>query len=317
MSRETDLDLDLDKILAEYRARNNRRSGENAQVSQSPAPQRTVTPPPAQQPKDPAQLATERRARHAALDPVIQTEERQEPDKAHSALRKENMAPAPSRTDTAAVQHERLAKQLAAEPQKPKPEPEAVKAKIEADARKAGLAPETAERQKEADGRRAGLGTARRAKLSAETAEKKEPEKRRAGLSEARKTMLASEAPKEKPAAGARRTKPASDALKAKPAPKVKRENPFPELEDMNSLPEPLDPEDDPAEEPADPRPGPGQGFAMMFVVLMLLAAVLAGLLLWTARDEKARAPQEPEPIRMEIGAELEQYLNESASSSR
>ena len=72
-----------------------------------------------------------------------------------------------------------------------------------------------------------------------------------------------------------------------------------------------------PEEETENGRTGPGKGFGMLFLAVLLLAAILAGLLFWTVRDERARAPKEPEPIRMELGESLEAYLDESAASSR
>ncbi len=71
------------------------------------------------------------------------------------------------------------------------------------------------------------------------------------------------------------------------------------------------------AEKREHSRLGPGKGFAMMFLVLLTLAALLTGLLLWVVRDERAKAQQEPEPVRMELMEDLEQYLDESAGSSR
>ena len=67
----------------------------------------------------------------------------------------------------------------------------------------------------------------------------------------------------------------------------------------------------------AKKKPRQGKGFALMLLVLALLAAALFGLVRWTVRAEKAAAPSQPEALRLELGAELERALDESASSSR
>ena len=86
-----------------------------------------------------------------------------------------------------------------------------------------------------------------------------------------------------------------------------------------------------PAERPRDqsPRPRPSQprpaapaprkkgGKGPLFLVLLLLAVLLAGLVWWTVRDERMNAPAEPEPVRLELGQSLEDYLAESSGSSR
>ncbi len=67
----------------------------------------------------------------------------------------------------------------------------------------------------------------------------------------------------------------------------------------------------------AKKRPSHGLGFALMFLVLLLLTAALAGLLRWNSLAEADSAPREPEPLRLELGAELERTLDESAGSTR
>lgn len=67
----------------------------------------------------------------------------------------------------------------------------------------------------------------------------------------------------------------------------------------------------------AKKRPRQGEGFALMLLVLVLLAAALFGLVRWTIRAEKAAAPSQPEALRLELGVQLEQTLDESASTSR
>ena len=54
-----------------------------------------------------------------------------------------------------------------------------------------------------------------------------------------------------------------------------------------------------------------------MILVLLLLGAVLAGLLRWTLQAEEAAAPKEPEPLRLELGLNLERSLDESAGTTR
>ncbi len=64
-------------------------------------------------------------------------------------------------------------------------------------------------------------------------------------------------------------------------------------------------------------KPRQGRGFALMLLVLALLAAALFALVRWTLRAEKAAQPAAPEPLRLELGADLERALDESASTSR
>lgn len=107
--------------------------------------------------------------------------------------------------------------------------------------------------------------------------------------------------PQEEPPAPKRETaapKPAD-----KPAPK-QPEKPAPR------------PTPKPAEKPA-PKRSPAKGFALMVLVLLLLGAALAGLLRWTLQAEKAAAPKEPEPLRLELGLNLERSLDESAGTTR
>ena len=54
-----------------------------------------------------------------------------------------------------------------------------------------------------------------------------------------------------------------------------------------------------------------------MAIVLAALLAVLAGMLFWVSREEQQSAALEPEPLRLELGADLERALDESAGSSR
>lgn len=64
-------------------------------------------------------------------------------------------------------------------------------------------------------------------------------------------------------------------------------------------------------------KPRRGRGFALMLLVLALLASALFGLVRWTVRAEQAAEPAQPEALRLELGADLEKALDESASSSR
>ena len=50
--------------------------------------------------------------------------------------------------------------------------------------------------------------------------------------------------------------------------------------------------------------------------VLLVLTAILAGLLFWTARSGQTEIPEEPAPIRLELGEELERYLYETSIRS-
>ena len=57
-------------------------------------------------------------------------------------------------------------------------------------------------------------------------------------------------------------------------------------------------------------------GRLRMALVLAALLAVMAGMLFWVSREEQKTAAQEPEPIRMELGQALEDYLDHAATTS-
>ena len=126
----------------------------------------------------------------------------------------------------------------------------------------------------------------------------------------------------------------------AEPAPRRRRAEPVPppaapEEQDFVSLPResrrPAAParersaaKTEPQQRPApEPRPERRQasrrakGRVRMAVVLAALIALLAGMLFWTARAERQRAGLEPEPLRLELGQELEDYLDHTATTTR
>lgn len=57
-------------------------------------------------------------------------------------------------------------------------------------------------------------------------------------------------------------------------------------------------------------------GGLRMAVVLAALLAVLAGMLFWVSREEQQSAALEPEPLRLELGQALEDYLDHAATTS-
>ena len=75
-------------------------------------------------------------------------------------------------------------------------------------------------------------------------------------------------------------------------------------------------------EERADQRSGGRRrraalGRALMCLILALLAAALWGLLRWNAHAELENQPRVPEPLRLELGEALEDYLGRAATSSQ
>ena len=70
------------------------------------------------------------------------------------------------------------------------------------------------------------------------------------------------------------------------------------------------------AERERRPASRKSAGGLRMAVVLAALLAVLAGMLFWVSREEQKTAAQEPEPIRMELGQALEDYLDHAATTS-
>ena len=70
------------------------------------------------------------------------------------------------------------------------------------------------------------------------------------------------------------------------------------------------------AERERRPASRKSAGGLRMAVVLAALLAVLAGMLFWVSREEQKTAAQEPEPIRMELGQALENYLDHAATTS-
>ncbi len=67
-----------------------------------------------------------------------------------------------------------------------------------------------------------------------------------------------------------------------------------------------------------EPRPATRKtaGRLRMAIVLATLLAVLAGMLFWVSREEQKTAAHEPEPMRMELGQALEDYLDHAATTS-
>ena len=120
------------------------------------------------------------------------------------------------------------------------------------------------------------------------------------------------------------------------PAPRRRRAEPVPppaapEEKDYVALPrEPRRPaaparERSAAKTELQQRPAPerrqasrrAKGRVRMALVLAALIALLAGMLFWTARAERQRAGLEPEPLRLELGQELEDYLDHTATTTR
>ncbi|MBQ6274526.1 MAG: hypothetical protein IJK63_09940 [Oscillospiraceae bacterium] len=122
----------------------------------------------------------------------------------------------------------------------------------------------------------------------------------------------------------------------AEPAPRRRRAEPVPpqaapEEQDFVSLPReprrPAAPARERSAAKSEPRPQPGperrqasrraKGRVRMAVVLAALIALLAGMLFWSSRAERQRAGLEPEPLRLELGQELEDYLDHTATTTR
>lgn len=57
-------------------------------------------------------------------------------------------------------------------------------------------------------------------------------------------------------------------------------------------------------------------GRVRMAAVLAVLALVLAGLMWWVVREEQKNAVPEPAPIALDLGGELEEYLDYAATHS-
>ena len=122
----------------------------------------------------------------------------------------------------------------------------------------------------------------------------------------------------------------------AEPAPRRRRAEPVPppaapEEKDYVALPrEPRRPaaparERSAAKTEPQQRPAPerrqasrrAKGRVRMALVLAALIALLAGMLFWSSRAERQRAGLEPEPLRLELGQELEDYLDHTATTTR
>ena len=57
-------------------------------------------------------------------------------------------------------------------------------------------------------------------------------------------------------------------------------------------------------------------GKLMKRAAVLLLALVLAGLMWWVVREEQKNAVPEPAPIALDLGGELEEYLDYAATHS-
>ena len=133
-------------------------------------------------------------------------------------------------------------------------------------------------------------------------------------------------APVESPAPRRRRAESAPALREEAPAaaaPQPRRERfaaPDPEQSEDRTerLPRPVQkPRPAPkAERERRPASRKSAGGLRMAVVLAALLAVLAGMLFWVSREEQKTAAQEPEPIRMELGQALEDYLDHAATTS-
>lgn len=71
------------------------------------------------------------------------------------------------------------------------------------------------------------------------------------------------------------------------------------------------------AERETGRRSRAAEGRRHMAIVLAALAVLLAGLLFWTVRAERQAAALEPEPVSLELGQQLEEYLNHAATTTR
>lgn len=70
------------------------------------------------------------------------------------------------------------------------------------------------------------------------------------------------------------------------------------------------------AERERRPASRKSAGGLRMAVVLAGMLAVLAGMLFWVSREEQQSAALEPEPLRLELGQALEDYLDHAATTS-
>lgn len=70
------------------------------------------------------------------------------------------------------------------------------------------------------------------------------------------------------------------------------------------------------AERERRPASRKSAGGLRMAIVLAVLLAVLAGMLFWVSREEQQSAALEPEPLRLELGQALENYLDHAATTS-
>ena len=70
------------------------------------------------------------------------------------------------------------------------------------------------------------------------------------------------------------------------------------------------------AERERRPASRKSAGGLRMAIVLAALLAVLAGMLFWVSREEQKTAALEPEPLRLELGQALENYLDHAATTS-
>lgn len=70
------------------------------------------------------------------------------------------------------------------------------------------------------------------------------------------------------------------------------------------------------AERERRPASRKSAGRLRMALVLAALLAVMAGMLFWVSREEQKTAAQEPEPLRLELGQALEDYLDHAATTS-
>ena len=133
-------------------------------------------------------------------------------------------------------------------------------------------------------------------------------------------------APAESPAPRRRRAESAPAPQEEPPAaaaPQPRRERfaaPDPEQSEDRTerLPRPVQkPRPAPkAERERRPASRKSAGRLRMALVLAALLAVMAGMLFWVSREEQKTAAGEPEPIRMELGQALEDYLDHAATTS-
>lgn len=113
------------------------------------------------------------------------------------------------------------------------------------------------------------------------------------------------------PPAGEKDPAPAPAPAAERPAPApVREKSPAPAAEKSEPVPA------EKKEKPSPRRRKGAAGLGLMLLVLLLLAGALWGLLRWTARVERENLPPEPEPLRLELGAALESYLDEASVNS-